>query len=68
MKITSIQDFIIHDFNDNLKDLQFNPELLNRYMLELSIYRTFILKQELMEDFKEFEHTFTIENNKAKEQ
>lgn len=68
MKITSIQDFIIHDFNDNLKDLQFNPELLNRYMLELSIYRTFILKQELMEDFKEFEHTFTIENNIAKEQ
>lgn len=60
---TPIQDLIIHDFNDNLKELQSNPELINRYMLELSIYRTFIIKQSLFEDFKEFEHTFTIENN-----
>lgn len=60
---TPIQDLIIHDFNANLKELQSDPELINRYMLELSIYRTFIIKQSLLEDFKEFEHTFTIENN-----
>ena len=67
MNNTSIQDFIIHDFNENLKELKLNPELINRYMLELSIYRTFIIKQDLLEDFKEFEHTFTIENNIQKE-
>lgn len=63
----SIQDLITTDFFITAKLLSDNPFMIERLILELSVYRTFITKQNLLEEFKEFEHLYTIENNIRKE-
>lgn len=68
MNINSpIQELILDDYTENVSQVYENPNLLSKYLLELSIFRTFAIKQNLLEDFKEFEHTFVIENNIFKE-
>lgn len=59
----SLQDLIISDFKSTSANLYSNPQSINALLLELAIFRTFVIKQNLLADFKEFEHTFTIENN-----
>jgi hypothetical protein len=59
----NLQDLILSDYETIYSSLYENPESIKYLLLELSIFRTFVTKQNLLADFKEFEHTFTIENN-----
>jgi len=67
MKDIPIQTLILDDYSMNATKVYENPKQLNKFLLELSIFRIFAIKQNLLEDFKEFEHTFRIENNIFKE-
>jgi len=59
----SLQDLILSDYQLTSEFLYKNPDMIKHLLLELSIFRTFVIKQNLLAEFKEFEHTFTIENN-----
>lgn len=59
----SLQDLILSDYQLTSEFLYKNPDKIKHLLLELSIFRTFVIKQKLLAEFKEFEHTFTIENS-----